>query len=448
MKKVWLLLVSAVLGIVLLGSAAAANDLYLDIYPRESMAVGGSLDFEFDNYDTAENQYVHVLREEEDGTYTPVAVITAWDAASNTLVRKIEAGTVTEPGSYWLTLGADPDYTGLDWDKVAAVPFRTVERQLAAPAIENVVHSDTVGTDVSFRVTSPEGTGMLYTEFGWLDGDDFVVEYWDVYRSDFNVLGLYTAVPGTYQIRAVACPQGFGETASETFAESETAVFEFTLAPGDIPECPAPILDKTDADYSQSRDYTISYTVPGAEAVTSCYNVVNPFTGDNSGTGSPSEYTVGESGIIATDEADGPGEYHIYCWGRFNGVWSKQGEAVFTLTPLGYLDAPAVSWRTAPVEGTLQVSTANPLVLSVTCANAHTLSCEVMEKSISGGYEWLDWIDCETDDAGTAIFDLSDVLPGDGLYQLRFVGSGDGWISRGESIVLLTVGNAEEAEEG
>ena len=143
MKKLLIWFISLLFAVLLLyGSASAEQSPYVELFPRSTMAVGGSLDFQFNDFDAAEDQYAHILREEADGTFTVVAVFKAWDAASGTRVNTIEAGLVTEPGDYWLTLGADPDYAGLDEDAIVGIPFKSLEKQLETPEARKEYFSD------------------------------------------------------------------------------------------------------------------------------------------------------------------------------------------------------------------------------------------------------------------------------------------------------------------
>ena len=289
MRKGIGLLICLILAVLCCSVLAEAYP-YVDIYPRQSMAVGGSLDFAYEDFDRSVDQYAHILREEADGTYTAVAAMKVWDAAAETGTDRIEPGMVTEPGLYWLTLGPDPD----DEEKVVSLSFKALEDQLATPVIENIITGRVVGTDVSFDVPIPEGAELVYCELGWMDNGVFRPEWWDNFGSHFNALGVFTTRPGTYQLRVSAHPQWFGEPASETVADSDTAVYEFTLAPGDIPQCPEPSLSMTEADYEPDQNYEVSYTVPGAEAVACIYGVVNPANPDYAGgTGLPNTCTPG-----------------------------------------------------------------------------------------------------------------------------------------------------------
>lgn len=444
MKKHWLWLVVAVFTALLLCGAAAAETFfpYLGTFPRESIAVGDSLEYEFGDFDPAEDQYVHVLREEADGTYSVVAVVLAWDAAAKVSVQQIEPGVITDTGNYWLTLGTDPDYAGLDEEAVASTPFTVLEKKLAAPAFESVVHGSTVGTDVSGTVSFPEGTVMGYIEVGRMEDGVFISEYWDNGGTHFNALGLFTTVPGTYQVRASAHAQWFGEPA-ETMADSDVAVYEFTLADGDIPECPTPVLSVTEADYDPNRNRGITYTVPGAEAVAYAFNIINPATREDvRGTGMPASSTPGDTGSFL--DGDGPGEYHVSCWGRFNGVWSTPGEAVLMLNPIGYLDVPVVAWQDSPVEDALQISGTDPVVFTVTCEGAETLFCEVQMKLINGDYDWLEWLEFPVSESGTATTDLSELFLPEGTYKLRFTPDKAGWLIQGVRTITLTIGEAPD----
>ena len=423
---------------VLCCSALAEAYPYVDIFPRQSMAVGGSLDFAYEDFDRSVDQYAHILREEADGTYTVAAAMKVWDAAAETGTGRIEPGMVTEPGLYWLTLGPDPDYAGTDEEKVVSLSFKALEDQLATPVIENIITGRVVGTDVSFDVPIPEGAELVYCVLGWMDNGVFRPEWWDNSGSHFNALGVCTTRPGTYQLRVSAHPQWFGEPASETVADSDTAVYEFTLAPGEIPRCPEPSLSITEADYEPDRNYEVSYTVPGAEAVACTYGVVNPANPDyDGGTGLPNTCTPGNTGSTRTDM--GPGEYHLFCYGRFNGIWSTPGEAVFTLNPIGYMDIPAVAWQDSPVENALQVSTADPLVFTAACDNAETIACEIKKNTSDGLSEWIDWIEYPVEESGPATADLNDLGLESGTYQLRFIPFRDGWLESGYKTVEVTV---------
>ncbi len=444
MKAHWLWFAAAFLAALLLCGAAAAEDQsYVSIFPRESVAVSESLDFDFGLFDTAKDQYVHVLREEADGTYTVLAVVRAWDAAGQTSMTRIEAGVITEPGDYWLILSPNPEDTAVDSWSGTAAPFKALEKKLDTPVIDGVEHGSVARTDVRCVVTFPEGTVMGYTEVGRVVDGTFITDFWSESGSRFSALGLCLTEPGTYQIRAFACSHAFGEPVSETVADSDMAVYAFTLAAGDVPPCPTPVLSVAEADYDPDQICNVTFTIPGAGAVAYAYGVYNPVT-DEAGisTGLPSGCTPGETDSISAME--GPGEYRITCWGLFNGVWSAPGEAVFTLNPLGYLDAPAIIWQDRPVEDALQIGAQEPPVFSVVCENAETISCEVLVRLDEFGYDWLDWIDCPVDRTGTAVVDLSGLGLTDGTYSLRFIPSRDGWLACGEQTVTLTVGEAPE----
>ena len=444
MKKKYMWFVSFLFIVLVLISTSAAEEAYVELFPQASMSVGGSLDFQFGDFDRSQDQYAHVLREETDGTFTPIAEFKVWDAASGTGMCTIGTGMVTEAGNYWLTLGTDPDYTGFDEDAVVGISFTVLDRQIATPVIENVFHGSTVGTDVSASAVLPEGAAMIYFELGRVSEDGtFVVEYWDTSISGFKALGLCTIEPGTYQIRATALPQLFGEPVSETWADSSTAVYEFTLSDGEIPACPQPVLSVTETDYDPNGNYGILYTVPGAEAVTYAFNVYNPMTEEfECGTGTPISSTEGDTGTVNITGDDSPGRYHLTCWGRFDGVWSSEGTAVFAVNPEGYLDIPAVTWDGGEAAGELQTDVANPLVFYVSCEHAETLVCEIEMKMLDGLFEAIDWIENSSEETGNAVFDLSDLSLPEGTYQLRFMSFRKGWLCLGDKLIILTISDA------
>ena len=194
----------------------------------------------------------------------------------------------------------------------------------------------------------------------------------------------------------------------------------------------------TEADYEPDQNYEVSYTVPGAEAVACIYGVVNPANPDYAGgTGLPNTCTPGNTGSMSADM--GPGEYHLFCYGRFNGIWSAPGEAVFMLNPIGYMGIPAVAWQDSPVENVLQVSTADPLVFTAACDNAETIACEITKNTSDGGSDWIDWIDYPVEEGGTVVADLTGLGLEPGTYHLRFIPFRDGWLERGYNTVEVTI---------
>ena len=442
MKKQWIWL-AAVLTVLLLCVTALAESAMIYTDPRKTLPAGTALDFGIYGFDQARDQYARVLRREADGSLDTVAVVKAWDAAEKKYSLWIGANVINDPGEYWLTLGPDPDYDGIETARVAVCDFTVLSEGLAKPVFQNVQHGASAGSDITGSVTVPKGTEMCYIEAGRIVDGRFIGDYWTT-DDTFSILGLYTGQPGTYQIRATAYTHYFGGEASETVADSETAIYEFTLEPAVIPDCPTPIVDREEADYDPDNRPSFTLTLPGAEAITWQMSVYNPINGmDIAGQNPPETYTLGDTDtVFLWEEA---GEYHITVWARINGLWSRPGEVVFMLNPLGYLDPPAVQWQGQDAGDTLTVSADEALVFSVSCENAARIYCEVMEYLDDGDMDWLDSIG---ENGETVVFDLTGMNLAAGSYRLRFDAYKDGWISTSDTIVRLTIGESNAAASG
>lgn len=415
----------------------APRPAMLDFFPRSTLPVGAALDFYFGDFDKSVDQYVHVLKRESGGTRTNVFCMKAWDASSGTADEWIPAGTITEAGDYCLTFGSDPDYTGISPSLVAVKSFRALSGALATPVISDLSCS-VAGGSVTASVSFPQGTESSYITVGRVVNGMYTYDYWTDDR-EVSMLGIQTTEPGTYEIRAIACNHFLGEDSPGVVADSAMAVLSFTLAASDIPVCPEVVLDleNPELDYDgQTR--SVSYTIPGAEAVTCCWSLINPLTGEEiEGVPTPVTFTEGATGSFSVCAA---GRYVVTCWARFGGIWSAESEPVYvTVNPLGCLGKASVSWLGIPVGETLVLDTADLPVFTVSCENADQIYYDVFRLFDDEDEEYLTSDTVDADASGEAEIDLSSLGLTAGSYWIRFLPQTDGWYDSGFTEVVLTV---------
>ncbi len=298
--------------------------------------------------------------------------------------------------------------------------------QLEAPVISNMVHGGVIGKDFSATVSLPEGAEIVYTEVGFMDGDQFNCLDWFVNDTSIKVLGFEFDTPGTYRIRSQAWTHDFELEPSKALGDSEMAYYDFVLAETEMPACPAVTLSGTEFAYDKLEDVT--YTIPGAEAVTFHWMAMDLVSDEIiAGMNMPTSFEAGSTDTIPKSFLEQPANHKLTFWARINGIWSRASD-VYTITvqPLGYLQI-GVTCGGLDVEDTVTLRDAKDAVFTVYSENATTLSCEISRLNPGGnGRKWLNWLD---NDGEEAVFDVSEYLTDNAVYELRFLANRDGWVA-------------------
>lgn len=297
-------------------------------YPKRSFAVGAPIEFEIGKFDKNTDQYVHLLLAGENDSFTSVAVIKAWDAAAQEKNTLFGEGVTTQAGQYFLTLGPDENYTGIEKSMVSCVGITVLAEGLPTPEFRDVQVTGDTGKDISFTLYM-QGSGTGYLAIERLENGIWNEVFWDnPYTSQsgekaYTILGLYFDRAGEYRIRAIALTHEPYEDPSGEIADSEMAEYEFTLT-GDVPACPQVTLSDTGAE---AGSVDAAFTVEGADAVTWRYDFYDLVTDELlGGIGMPVTFTEG-----STDTFGGFGEparYELTFWARIDGVWSLPSDPV------------------------------------------------------------------------------------------------------------------------
>lgn len=403
---------------------------YIEIFPQKSFRVGAGIDYNFDAFDQETDQYVHLLLEDGEDLI-PVAIVKAWDASLHEKVSAIPAGKTTVAGHYYLTLGPEMEYGGINSRYVASTDLMICADSLAIPEFRDVVTGGAPGRDVSGTILLPEGTVSYYIEM-------VPSFYWEELTpsassgQSFRIPGLYMPEAGTYQIQVTALSRYLSDEPNPGTADSETAVYDLTLEGEDVPDCPYIQIDNTELDYP---DKEITYTISGAEEVAYQFQMYEMYDDEfecGSGISTPVE---GSTGTINLSE--GPGRYEFVFWAKINGIWSKESNPVkITLNPLGSMEIPDVYLDGNPVSEGVTVRRTDDLSFTVSCEHASWFSCEIWEQLKNGEFSYYDDADVENLD-GNYTFSLEEGNLPDGLYQIRITPYGTGYSRTGSKEFLL-----------
>ena len=335
-------------------------------------------------------------------------------------------GTEAEAGQISVASG-NTSLTSAAWTYLKA-------GQLAKPLIYDVSLSNglTVGGEFTARVSIPSGATIVYTEFGRVDEEgEWYDEFasWDVlYASSVNqvsVLGFAMTEPGRYELHAQALRSEYPDDPTEL--DSEVAVYSFELTAGPIPVMPDITLSATTIDYGD----TVTFTVPGAEAVAS-----QTYEADGAwGTNPPQSATSGNSETVSFD---GPGDVVLLIWARMNGIWTRGTEKHITVNPLGTFDLPSVTWQGETVDDEITISQYDEKIFEVALPGADGIWAMLQPDTDPEVYN-----ESLLDDIleGSAIsLDLTDALGSLGDYLLTLSAEyRQGWVSPERTIRLHVV---------
>ena len=320
----------------------------------------------------------------------------------------------------------------------SAVVHYLGESQLPAPVISNLITGSTIGRDVSFDYHCAEGTERVSLSVGFInDSGNFEtvegigINDYDPYSANDTVqLGGYAfRTPGTYQIRMKAYTWSYGEEPSETIADSEETICEFTLADAELPTITVDLsVTETEFSYGDSELDDLTYSVPGADAVALAWWVYSEQTDDVRGSSLSGGY--GPTDKLYADI--GRNEYTFY--GRVNGIWSEPVTKIITVAPAGVLDVPTISYNGTVLNETLTITSGESLVFTVECENAASFTCTVLKELEDGSVDRF--ADAESSDG---VIDLSSYNLSPGTYYLNFGVSSDGWSSPDTERITLTI---------
>ena len=310
--------------------------------------------------------------------------------------------------------------------------------QLLPPTIFNVVHGTTIGTDVSAEFQCSEDTvrGEIYLGYINESGDfkqitgslDFDYSEYS-HHGTIDVLGLWLDKPGTYQLRAKAYTWDRGDEPSETIADSDWAIYGFTLADTELPTITVE-LSATEGNYGELT--SVTYSIPGVDRGAMAKWTYSEYHDGVDGHG-VDEFTP--SGTIYLDI----GRNEITFYGFLNGVWSKPNVQNIIVHPLGVLDAPTVTYQGQTVDETLALAPTDALTFEVVCENALSIYGDVTTKNSYGYTDWIANIDI---DGSTGSFDLSNNDLEPGTYYISLHGEKDwnsGWDYYERTITLYII---------
>ena len=310
--------------------------------------------------------------------------------------------------------------------------------QLPAPVISNLITGSTIGRDVSFDYHCAKGTERVSLSVGFINDSGNIETVEGIGINDYDPnsandtvqLGGYAfRTPGTYQIRMKAYTWSYGEEPSETIADSEETICEFTLADAELPTITVNLsVTETEFSYGDSELDNLTYSVPGADNVALAWWVYSEQTDDVNGSSLSGGY--GPTDKLYADI--GRNEYTFY--GRVNGIWSEPVTKIITVAPAGVLDVPTISYNGTVLNETLTITSGESLVFTVECENAASFTCTVLKELEDGSVDRF--ADAESSDG---VIDLSSYNLSPGTYYLNFGVSSDGWSSPDTERITLTI---------
>ena len=313
----------------------------------------------------------------------------------------------------------------------------SIAPHLAAPVLTNFNYGSTIGQDAYASFRFPEGTVTQYIEFGYMDESLGFIDLIWTDDSKITALGYLADKPGTYCIRAKACSHELGDPEPEQLKDSEWETLCFELSAAEMPVIPEAgvQLSLTEADYGELTE-PVTYTIPGAEAVTFQYQGENIVTGEEEiGTNPPTTFEEGSTGEISEGNFVAAAYYRFTFWARYDGTWSKPSEQyTITINPLGILDVPTVTYKDTIVGDALSIPASDAPVFTAVCENAEEIICELEQFISDDEWECIDWIDLSE-----GSLDLSGYSLNEGTYRLRFFPSREGWSSSGPKTIILTI---------
>ena len=297
-----------------------------------------------------------------------------------------------------------------------------------------MVTGGTIGRDVGFDYHCAEGTERVSLMVGLVDdsGSFEVVSS----MNDYNEWSLHDGVvidgyhfqtPGTYQIRIEACTWYYGEEPSETIADSETAIYEFTLEDTVLPTITVELsATKTEYDYGDSELDNLTYSISGVDNVALAWWVYSEQTDDVNG----SSLSGGYESFGRLDADAGRNEYTFY--GRVNDVWSKPVTKIITVFPL--LDVPAIYYNGNYVDSAWIITDGESPIFTVESDNATAFTCTVLKELEDGSEDTLAYAE-----SSNGVIDLTSYNLPLGTYYLSFGVSSDRWTSPDNKRITLTI---------
>ena len=310
------------------------------------------------------------------------------------------------------------------------------DSQLPTPVIANVNTGGTIGRDVGFDYHCAEGTERVSLMVGLVDDsgnfeplESFGISDYDPYiaRDAVQLEGYHFQTPGTYQIRIKAYTWYYGEQPSETIADSETAIYEFTLEDAELPTITVELsATKTEYDYGDSELDNLTYSISGVDNVALAWWVYSEQTDDVNGSSLSGGYE--SFGRLYADA--GRNEYTFY--GRVNGVWSKPVTKIITVFPL--LDVPAIYYNGNYVDSAWIITDGESPIFTVECDNATAFTCTVLKELEDGSEDTLAYAE-----SSNGVIDLTSYNLPLGTYYLSFGVSSDRWTSPDNKRITLTI---------
>ena len=190
----------------------------------------------------------------------------------------------------------------------------------------------------------------------------------------------------------------------------------------------------------------VTYTIPGAEAVTYQWCAYDLVTGEDlGGTNPPTTYTEGESGTISASLLDAAARHEIRFWGRFNGIWSKVAMKNIIVNALGTLELPTVTFNGETVGDTLTLNMNEPMILNITSPEDSWICWDL--DYVGETEKDNKWIAGTREENSSMTLDLStfdDVNVG--TYSLRLISYRPGY-NQGVRTIELNVVNLEKCGE-
>lgn len=317
--------------------------------------------------------------------------------------------------------------------------------QIPAPVISSVVSGGTIGRDLTCTIDFGEYTEWSHASVYYVDengNEEYaakIVDEWADGVFTETVPGYAFQKPGTYEIRAYALTHRPWYPANEEVKDSETTVYEFTLADAELQTLTFE-LSSDRIKYGES--VTVTSTPSEADQWIVGWTLKHFYTDEVlEGTGHYKKDSI--SGTYSGDKV-GRHEYRVY--GCFDGLWSKEGIISFLVLPTGYVDPPTVTYQGTKIRSALTVLPSDPLVFSASAEHCKYLWWDISKINSSSSSTWLG---SDSVQAGTMTFDISEFITENGTYELK-VGADweDGWGCQGGDYRTITLTVQDSRPEG